>query len=104
MRFGGPNAHYVTPFFDKQTAAGCVQVAIKFENLMLLYVVDLGKQADGTSDAQTSMHDVSSHLALDYVLPPPADDMVHVIGEQQNDKAVTNYQIARSLLKKCPVF
>jgi len=57
-------------------------VAIKFENLMLLYVVDLGKQADGTSDAQTSMHDVSSHLALDYVLPPPADDMVHVIGEQ----------------------
>jgi len=46
---GGPHGHTDTPIFDNNTSARWIKPAMKFNNPMLLYVVDSGQQANRTS-------------------------------------------------------
>jgi hypothetical protein len=71
----------VTSIFDNNTAAGWVQVAIKWNNPMLVCIVYCGQQADTTAGAQTPRHGGSSYLPLNDILPTIAKAMINDIGE-----------------------
>jgi len=93
---GGPYACNVTPIFNNNAAAGWVRVAMILSNPTLFNVVYRGQQADGTAGGQTPMCGGRSHLPLDDILPPPAEDMIDDIGEESDDVGETLHPNPRS--------
>jgi hypothetical protein len=82
---GGLYACNITPIVDKNTAAGWVKGAMKLTNLTLCCIHYRGQKANSINGAQTSIHCGSSYLPADYILPPPAEDMIDDIREQSDD-------------------
>ena len=62
---------------------------MRLSNPMLFCVMYLGQQADGTAAAQIPMRGGRSSHPLDDILPPPAEDMIHDIGEESDDHGKT---------------
>ena len=86
-RDGGLYTCDVTPIFDNNTAAEWVKAAMKLYNPTLSCIVYHGQQADSTDRAQMPIHGGRSYLPLDYIHPPPADDMIDDIGQESDDDA-----------------
>ena len=93
---GGRNTRNVTPIFDINTAAGSVKVAMKLSNPTLFCLMYGGQQADGTDVAQIPMRVGCSNFRQDYILPPPADNMINDIREESDDDDETRHLNPRS--------
>jgi len=78
---GGPHTCNITLIFNNNSAAGCVKLAMKWNNPMLFWVISCGQQAEGTAGTQTPMCGGHSYLPLDDILWPPAEDIINDIGE-----------------------
>jgi hypothetical protein len=62
---------------------------MEVHNPMLLYVIYLGKQANSTSGAHTSLHGGHNCLLWDESLPPPPNVMMDHIRAELDVDAVT---------------
>lgn len=58
----GPPVHNGTPILNRDSAAGCVKMAIKLNHTSLFCIVYHGQQADDTSGAQALMCGGSSYV------------------------------------------
>ena len=85
---GGPSASSVTPTFVNNPATRWVMVAMELSNLTCFCVVYCGQRADSPAGAQTPMRGDYSYFPLDDILPPPAEDIIHDIGEKSDDDSV----------------
>ena len=70
---------------------------MKLCNPTLFCIVYRGEHADGTDGAQMPMRGGHSYLPLDDIIPPPAYDMIDVIGEESDDDGETRRPNPRSL-------
>jgi hypothetical protein len=91
-------AHTVSTIVANNTAAGWVQAAIELSNPMLFCVMYHGQHADGTDGAQTLMRGGLSDLPLDEILPPSAEDMIDIIGDESDDDGETRRPYPRDFL------
>jgi hypothetical protein len=94
----GSYARNVTTILDNSTAAGWIQVARKFCNPTLLYVVYCGQQTDGTAGAQTPMRGGPSYLPQDDILPPPGKSIIDDLREELDNHCRMQLPNRRSLL------
>jgi len=101
---GGPYARNVTPIVDNNAAARQVMLAMKLYNPTLFCVIYGSQQAGGTAAAKAPMHGGCSNVSPDDIVPHPAKDLIHDIGQESEENGEMWRPYPRSFWKTKPYF